>query len=99
MDAFSSQSGRYPVAMVCIDVPPADLDVNLEPNKTAVLFHNMVRQVYSEWERWFITNHCNSLCSLCDSSKAEGERPRKEDKMFPFLFTIRSSLPALSHHC
>ena len=48
MDAFSSQSGRYPVAMICIDVPPADLDVNLEPNKTAVLFHNMVRQVYSE---------------------------------------------------
>lgn len=48
MDAFSSQSGRYPVAMVCIDVLPADLDVNLEPNKTAVLFHNMVRQVYSE---------------------------------------------------
>lgn len=23
----------------------------------------------------------------------------KEDKIFPLLFTIRSSLPALSHHC
>ena len=43
VDAFPSQSGRYPVAVICIDVLPADIDVNLEPNKTTVLFHNMVR--------------------------------------------------------
>ena len=41
-DAFPSQSGRYPVAVVTISVPSADIDVNLEPNKTSVLLHNMV---------------------------------------------------------
>lgn len=41
-DSFPSQSGRYPVAVVMITVPPADIDVNLEPNKTSVLLQNMV---------------------------------------------------------
>ena len=41
-DAFPSQSGRYPLAVVMITVPPADIDVNLEPNKTSVLLQNMV---------------------------------------------------------
>ena len=43
MDAFPSQTGRYPVAMVNISVLPEELDVNLEPNKTSVLLHNIVR--------------------------------------------------------
>ena len=42
MGAYPSQSGRYPVAVICVDVLPSDVDVNLEPNKTTVLFHNMV---------------------------------------------------------
>ena len=41
-DSFPSQSGRYPVAVVMITVPPTDIDVNLEPNKTSVLLQNMV---------------------------------------------------------
>ena len=32
----------YPVAVLHIDVPPASLDVNLEPNKTTVLLNDMV---------------------------------------------------------
>ncbi|GBM46670.1 PMS1 1 [Araneus ventricosus] len=32
---------RYPVCFISIEVPPADIDVNYEPNKTAVLLHNM----------------------------------------------------------
>jgi len=32
------QQTRYPVAIVAMDVPPASLDVNLEPSKKAVLF-------------------------------------------------------------
>ena len=42
VEAFPSQSGRYPVAVLHIDVPPASLDVNLEPNKTTVLLNDMV---------------------------------------------------------
>ena len=45
-DSFPSQSGRYPVAVVMITVPPADIDVNLEPNKTSVLLRNMVSSYY-----------------------------------------------------
>lgn len=41
-DSFPSQSGRYPVAVMMITVPPTDIDVNLEPNKTSVLLQNMV---------------------------------------------------------
>lgn len=42
MEAFPSQSGRYPVATLHVDVPPASLDVNLEPNKTSVLLNDIV---------------------------------------------------------
>ena len=42
-EACASQAGRSPVAVLCVDVPPADLDVNLEPNKTTVLLENLVR--------------------------------------------------------
>ena len=45
-DSFPSQSGRYPVAVVMITVPPADIDVNLEPNKMSVLLRNMVNSYY-----------------------------------------------------
>ena len=65
-DAFPSQSGRYPVAVVMIDVPPTDIDVNLEPNKTSVLLQNMVRKIKSP--PW-LSNH-NSVeywCSLPDT--------------------------------
>jgi len=38
----SSEVVRYPVAYLHLTVPPADVDVNLEPNKTRVLLHNKV---------------------------------------------------------
>ena len=41
-ESFPSQCGRYPVAVMMITVPPTDVDVNLEPNKTSVLLQNMV---------------------------------------------------------
>ena len=41
-ESFPSQCGRYPVAVIMITVPPTDVDVNLEPNKTSVLLQNMV---------------------------------------------------------
>ena len=43
LEAFPSQTGHYPVAVVMISVLPEDVDVNLEPNKTKVLLHNIVR--------------------------------------------------------
>ena len=43
MEAFPSLAGRYPVAVICIDVPPASLDVNLDPNKTTVMLTDLVR--------------------------------------------------------
>ena len=41
-EAFPSQMSRFPVAVVIINVLPEEVDVNLEPNKTSVLLHNMV---------------------------------------------------------
>jgi len=38
----SSDVVRYPVAFIHLTVPPADVDVNLEPNKTRILLHNQV---------------------------------------------------------
>jgi len=38
----SSDVVRYPVAFIHLTVPPAEVDVNLEPNKTRVLLHNQV---------------------------------------------------------
>jgi len=38
----SSDVVRYPIAFIHLTVPPADIDVNLEPNKTRVLLHNQV---------------------------------------------------------
>ena len=38
----SSDVVRYPVAFLHLTVPPADVDVNLEPNKSRVLLHNKV---------------------------------------------------------
>ncbi|KAF8792416.1 PMS1 protein like protein [Argiope bruennichi] len=35
------QKSRYPVCFISIEVPTAEVDVNLEPNKTTVLLHNM----------------------------------------------------------
>lgn len=43
MEVFPSQSGRYPIAVLCIDVPPSDVDVNLESDKSRVALHNLVR--------------------------------------------------------
>ena len=42
MGAYPSLSARYPVATLHLDVPPASLDINLEPNKTSVLLNDMV---------------------------------------------------------
>ena len=42
VSAFPALATRYPIAVVCIDMLPGDLDVNLEPNKTTVLLHNLV---------------------------------------------------------
>ena len=41
---FPGQSGRYPVAIVRIDVPPSELDINLESDKSRVALHNLVRE-------------------------------------------------------
>ena len=38
----SSDVVRYPVAFLHLTVPPADVDVNLEPNKSRVLLHDKV---------------------------------------------------------
>ncbi|CAN8004693.1 unnamed protein product [Ixodes hexagonus] len=38
VDSVQYTSAKYPVCVVCIDVPPADMDVNLEPDKTVVAF-------------------------------------------------------------
>ena len=40
--AFPAPSARCPVAVVTIDVLPQEVDVNLEPNKTTVMLHNVV---------------------------------------------------------
>ena len=52
VEAFPSQSGRFPVAVLCIDVLPSSLDVNLEPNKTTVLFHDMVSVSHPHAALW-----------------------------------------------
>ena len=44
MDVFPGQSGRYPVSVLCIDVPSSELDVNLESDKSRVALHNLVRK-------------------------------------------------------
>jgi len=33
---------RYPVAFLHLTVPPAEVDVNQEPNKSQVMLHNKV---------------------------------------------------------
>jgi len=38
----SSDVVRYPIAFIHLTVPPSNVDVNLEPNKTRVLLHNQV---------------------------------------------------------
>jgi len=38
----SSDVVRYPIAFLHLTVPPANIDVNLEPNKSRVLLHNKV---------------------------------------------------------
>jgi len=38
----SSDVVRYPIAFLHLTVPSADVDVNLEPNKSRVLLHNKV---------------------------------------------------------
>ena len=42
--AFPSQTSRYPVAVLVVNVSPQALDVNLEPNKTILLLQDMVRE-------------------------------------------------------
>ena len=39
---LTSSSSHFPIAFVHIVLPPGDVDVNLEPNKTRVLLHNEV---------------------------------------------------------
>lgn len=43
LEAFPSDISRsvYPVGVVWIELLPEDIDVNLEPNKTTVLFHDI----------------------------------------------------------
>ena len=41
-NAFPLSTARYPVAIVDISVLPKALDLNLEPNKTSVLLHDLV---------------------------------------------------------
>ncbi|XP_064648009.1 PMS1 protein homolog 1-like [Lineus longissimus] len=38
----NSETSRYPVAFVSLNVTPTGLDVNLDPNKTQVMFHHKV---------------------------------------------------------
>ena len=42
-DVFPSKSGRAPVAVLHLEVPPSSLDVNLDPSKTSVLLTEQVR--------------------------------------------------------
>ena len=73
-EAFPSQSGRYPVAVVMISVPPADVDVNFEPNKTSVLLHNMVSTLLScrnvNATVYDIRHYCGRLHMCVDRSVA-----------------------------
>lgn len=44
-EAFPTHSSCHPVAVLSLTVLPQAMDVNLEPNKTSVLLHDMVRGV------------------------------------------------------
>ncbi|KAL1470992.1 hypothetical protein MTO96_023912 [Rhipicephalus appendiculatus] len=55
--AEDGSSTKHPISVVSVDVPPSELDVNLEPDKTAVvftkkdavfeLFEGLVRKAFS----------------------------------------------------
>ena len=51
LEAFPHLKPCFPVAVVSISVLPQAIDVNLEPNKTSVLLHDLVRIL--KWV-WFI---------------------------------------------
>lgn len=54
LEAFPTESAcrnMCPVGVVCIELLPEDIDVNLEPNKTAVLFHDIVSVLFPVLQR------------------------------------------------
>ena len=67
-------SNRYPVAFLSIKIPPDDLDVNLEPNKTSAMLTNKdeVMSLLSNLLEEFYSDEKNKISERTKSNPSNG---------------------------
>ncbi|GIY15430.1 PMS1 protein homolog 1 [Caerostris extrusa] len=70
---------RYPICYISIEVPSTDIDVNYEPNKTAVVLHNMdiiTEQLSKLLNTFYNTDSSNDTNSVLTVNSNENNKEK-----------------------